>query len=357
MREEKNRDFTGMKKLLIKATEVHNIPIDIDVFKNSDDSNILITDSYYSLINGYQRALEKDPGSEQFLDNMSLLSLDQLYFLENELSAALFQSILNIEKKFKTAIQYVVSKRIGTNAIDEYLQHDAHFYLSLSNERNGVKKILTKLLKKSTGYYYDTNLDPTSPIPPYKEHPSQSLKEYRRIGNVPPWILVNDLTFGEAFMWYKSLQPKLKQEIIYLAFPRVFSRHQTYDSNINFITKSLGIIKQFRNGFAHGDVINKINPTIHFEWNTLSRYMNLTKVVSVDEYSLGTGHSDLLILYITVYMLGNNRSFDMLINKTSVILDQINHNFDSTDLAHIRKVFNIPSNMEQRILNLKTTTV
>lgn len=57
MIENNARPFMGFNKLIERAYKEHNVSSSTNDLSLS--RQILISDSYYSLINGYQRALEK----------------------------------------------------------------------------------------------------------------------------------------------------------------------------------------------------------------------------------------------------------------------------------------------------------
>lgn len=358
MNPHRDRSFKGMKQLIKIAHENHNIEIDIDIF-NDPKNNVLLSDSYYSLINGYQRALEiAPPGSERFQPGISLQELDSLFFLESNLSSSIFQTIISIEKRFKTTLQYVISKHMGVLDVSEYLNWNEKFYLS--QHHNDVVPIIKKLSQLATGYYYNDNLIQGSPIPEKKDDVSESLKSHRAVGNVPPWILVNDLTFGDSIRWYQSLQPFLKQEVIYLAFPNINFQNGTEHRfsnrmNLEFVKISLKLLRHFRNGIAHGDLINKIeiSPSFELHWGHISKLIDLNQIMTRREFDLGVGKNDLLSLYIVIYIMSDYRQFFLLKTQTVSILEMLNTIFNSVDISYVRRTLSMPSKFSERIENLE----
>ncbi|WP_439424812.1 hypothetical protein ACKP2L_05215 [Oenococcus alcoholitolerans] len=87
--------------------------------------------SYYTLVNGYQRALESQPNSEIFRDGFSLEKISEIQTNETFFCSDLLLSILSFEKRFKNLIQYYVSKCIGTKTVDYldlYKYQNYHLY-------------------------------------------------------------------------------------------------------------------------------------------------------------------------------------------------------------------------------------
>lgn len=337
----------GFNKLVELANDKHNINTNQDSYINLRE--LFISDSYYSLVNGYQKAFESVPNSEKFSNGISLSQLDLLYFLETNLSATLFQNILFIEKRLKTALQYVVSKHLGTDAKNGYLCLNKTYYV---NEQNTIQT-LGRFLKIATGHYYvfdNTTSEfvlksKNSQVKKGKEHVSKSLKEYRKTGNVPPWILINDLTFGETLKWYNSLKNNLQQEIIFLAFPNViFSQtNRHYDpNNLSFINNALTMIKDFRNGIAHGDLLNKINLSLTLSWSHISHLFNLNGIIIKKKFASGVGKNDLLSIYLIIFVLSDIRQLQLLVPSTETLINQAHATLGPSMMKPINRVFNIP---------------
>lgn len=347
-----SRPFNGFNKLTKIAKNKHNI----DTLETSEVSReFLISDSYYSLLNGYQSVLCKEGQSEKFLDGITLEKLDLLYFLETNLSAALFHNILFIEKRFKTALQYVVSKHLGTKDLTEYLFWNEKYYNS--RNKKDVTSILKKLLKITRGHYFNNDFSEGGKIDAEKEHVSQAILDHRSYGNVPPWVLANELTLGDSIRWYNSLKDFLKQEIIYLAFPNVRFTNATNrfknPQNLNFITDALSIIQDFRNGTAHGTLLNKINFSRLLRWNDISMLLDLRNVMNQNDYENGLGQNDLLAIYMSIVILSDGRQLILLKPHINLIIEQLHSNFDSKNIEAIYKAFLIPNDFLDRIKNIK----
>ncbi|MCK8606142.1 Abi family protein [Leuconostoc citreum] len=347
-----SRPFNGFNKLTKIAKSKHNI----DTLETSEISReFLISDSYYSLLNGYQNVLCKEGQSEEFLDGLTLEKLDLLYFLESNLSASLFHNILFIEKRFKTALQYVVSKHLGTKDLTEYLFWNEKYYNSRNNRE--VTSILKKLLQITRGHYFHNDFSEGAEIDPEKEHVSQAILDHRNYGNVPPWVLANELTLGESIRWYNSLKDFLKQEIIYLAFPNIRFSTQTNrfknPQNLNFITDALTIIQDFRNGTAHGTLLNKINFSRLLRWNDISKLLDLHNVMNKQDYENGLGQNDLLAIYMIIIILSDARQLTLLTPHIKVIIEQLPSIFDSNNIEAVYKAFLIPNDFLDRIENIK----
>lgn len=205
---------------------------------------------------------------------------------------------------------------------------------------------LSRILRKATGHYILKKFIIGDEIPPSKEHPSQALLEYRKTGNIPPWVLVNDLTFGDTLNLYSALQDKYKKEIISIAFPNVkFSnRNKTTgdERNIEFVSSVMHLIKSYRDGLAHGDLLNKIQGNQELKWLQIDELINHTGVVTEAEHMLGIGRSDLLSLFISLWILTDNYSTENLFTISNIVLEQLGLIFGNENLSNARKAFKTP---------------
>ncbi|WP_386085875.1 Abi family protein [Weissella cibaria] len=342
----RQRPFKGFNKLIEKASVDHNI--NVSTSTDSELREFLLSDSYYSLVNGYQRAFERTPQSEIFQDNISLAELDLIYFFESNLSSTLFQNILYIEKRLKTALQYVVSKHLGTSDVSEYLTLNRQYY---SINRTTVRT-LKNFLGKATGYFYEVDEDYTRFTRGQRNNEnshqlSDSLINYRATGNVPPWILVNDLTFGETFYWFNALKDFLKQEVIFLAFPKLEfkngpDRHSN-ENNLTFINNALTMIKDLRNNLAHGSLLNKVNFSISLSWSHVSKLFELNGLITRQEFNHGKGKKDLLAIYLIFFILLEDTRLTLLIPSTEVAISHAYESFDHSFTNSLNSIFNIPA--------------
>ncbi|HFI0790476.1 TPA: Abi family protein [Streptococcus suis] len=154
---------------------------------------ILATVGYYELINGY-----KDIGietGETFKDGFTFEQLFHVFNMDKEIRSAVNAAILEIEAHLRTALSYIVAKHYTA---------DQNIYLNRENYERGDDKFQTsqrdKLLKKCHKIINDDS------------HPYKHYRE--KHGNVPPWILVKGMTFGNLIAFYKLQKSQVKAEIV-----------------------------------------------------------------------------------------------------------------------------------------------
>lgn len=260
----KERPFMGFSKLVDNLTINHNIIVK----DKTAAERILMDHSYYALVNGYQRALEKSPNSEMFRDGITIEMLQRISLIE-------------------------------------------------------------------------------------ADHASKSLKDFRKLGTIPPWILVNDVMFGSLILWYKILQPQHKEEVLRIAFSgvdlRTTSDENFQSSNFQFFSISLDILREYRNGFAHGDVLNKIAVISKLDLGDLKKLINDDRILTQVEYERNIGKKDLLSLMLIITLLAPNYRALATLNRIKGAFGFVDQYIGTLNSSNMRRVFRIPDNFIKRL--------
>ncbi|WP_308888807.1 Abi family protein [Weissella confusa] len=322
--------YTSMTDLVMLAESKHNVTS----INQMSSENFLKTFSYYTLINGYQKALESPEGSEHFPDGFTIENLSLFQLNESLLASNILWLVLSVEKKFKTLLQDEVSRNYGV-LLPEYLS-SKHYNNHGKLKKNGVIKQLRAI---ATGFY---DLKATSPYT--NDHPSNSTVKYRAEGNVPPWILVNELTFGEAIKWFDIMDGHLRRNIASNFKIGIADS----DKVIEFFSMALDLIRQYRNGLAHGDVINKITSTTELNWIHIEELF-ADSIISKSEFTIqNIGKSDLFALFMALSILAPEMHQLYFKNDFNARIDGFNQLFDS-DTSVTRRLLNLPNDFERRI--------
>lgn len=200
--------------------------------------HLLKTYSYYDLVNGNLDELMVHRHPDKFQDGISIQDLVKIRVIEDRIKSIFLKQILMIEKSFKTSISYYISKKFGVD------NHPGG-YLTKKNYSNPRKSIVSKTMKTLRDICSGNVQRPQGePIIYYQEHHN----------HIPPWILVEELTFGETIYWYKCLGPDgkstIENELVHL--PSNLSQEQLE----NIFLDSLTILREFRNFFAHNSVLS-----------------------------------------------------------------------------------------------------
>jgi abortive infection bacteriophage resistance protein len=178
---------------------------------------------YFTLIGGY-KAPFRNPMTRVYLNCTTFEDIYSLYQFDNELRELIFKYLCQIEKKMRSLISYAFCEQYG-ELQSAYLD-SANYKYSKKNKLgiNKLIQILDRLANQNTDYDY--------------------LIYQRRVHhNVPLWVLVNAMTFGQLSKMYSFL-PSNIQGRISRNFPKVNERE---------LEQYMKVLVLYRNVCAHNE--------------------------------------------------------------------------------------------------------
>jgi len=247
---------------------------------------ILEYTSYYSIINGYKNTFLQSPNADIFIPGTTFEEIYLLYLLDSDISNIILKYILFIERSFKTKLSYRIAEG---NKVHHSRFLDVKLYKNKKTKKDYeflkyIKNKCEKPYENTTSHYYHTT----------KNH-------------VPPWIVINDISFNKAIYWYSLLKSKDKDYIVDRFF---YPYNFTIDLNLKkeFLNKSLNLLLEYRNSIAHGNKIfaSKIKNVL--PKNALLKIINNidTTILSEKEYIKGLGQKDLYAVVLAIAILLDN---------------------------------------------------
>lgn len=287
--------------------------------------------SYYSLINGYKNTLLQDNKKDVFVKGTTFDMIYRLYLFDSSLSNTLLKYILYVERALKTKLSYRIAQMYGVHQND-YL--DSLNYFTRNN--NLVSKVLNHLktkcsspMRNTTSYYYANN----------KNH-------------LPPWILVNDISFNITIEWYKILKGVDKSFIVENMIIHNDGSISVVDKK-ELLNKSLQLLLDYRNSLAHGNKVFSPHIKTKLPKKPLLKIINNPLILDNMEYNRGLGQKDLFAIASSLLLLINNP--DILascVKDISLIFSEFK------DQQYIGKyafeLLEIPKNFHERLSVLLT---
>lgn len=204
--------------------------------KLKNEKNLIIDDEdyavqilkqigYFKLIGGY-KFLFKNKTTNKYNDNTHFEDIVKLYLFDENLREINLKYILKAEQHLKSLISYHFCEKYGDSQT-AYLTKTNYEYTTYKNQHD-----IDKLIKLLNDNYIVHSTDY-----PYINH--TKLKH----GNLPLWVLINALTFGNISKMYLLFPQGLRINI-----------SKNYE-NLN--EKQLGqvtaVLTKFRNACAHGE--------------------------------------------------------------------------------------------------------
>lgn len=230
---------------------------------------------YFTLIGGYKVPF-RNVMTRVYVNNTTFEDIYALYCFDSQLRELVFQYLCQIEKKISTSIAYAFCERYGESQT-AYL--DVRNYNYTSANQSGIDKLIRML-----GKLADDNTD--------YEYIIHQRKAYH---NVPLWVLINALTFGQVSKMYSFLLPAEKSRV---------SRNFEF-VNEKELEQYLKVLVLYRNVCAHNErlfshkVYSEIPDTI------LHEKLNISK--TGNQYTFGK--RDLFAVVIAFRYLLPNESF------------------------------------------------
>ena len=307
----------------------------IEVQNIKSAKKILNTVSYYKLVNGYKQSrivAECDKDLEMFQDGTSIEDLYNLHIFDITLQSILFKYILSIETSFKTKLAYLIAKQYGVFE-SEYLSQES--YISSGNKRNLRKRVLKELID-------DKNETMYTPTKYYRDGDEQNNTPPKN--HIPPWILMQNISFTRSIRWYSILKSQDKKKI-YSQFSITKKIIGNDEVEKNFFLDSLKILRDYRNTVAHGyrSINLRIQNCINIE--SLNKIIPNT-VLSKNEFP-NFGCKDLYSVLISIVALT-----DYMILEDNLI-KELSAFFSAPIGEEVRVLANLPDDFLGKLTILK----
>ncbi|MBD5558825.1 MAG: Abi family protein, partial [Clostridia bacterium] len=181
--------------------------------------------SYFALINGYKEPFRGKDG--KYLDGVTFQDIRALYRFDVALSSTLLRYLLSCERHLKSLFGYHFIQLYGDSEQD-YLNPN-NYDRSTEQRAREVRELL------------DTMRDLAR-----EESDQEYLGHYRtHYEEVPLWIIMHALTFGQLERLYWCAQPHLR-DVICSEFPNLRSKNLTY---------VLLVLVHLRNTCAHNNPV------------------------------------------------------------------------------------------------------
>lgn len=251
--------------------------------------------SYFSLINGYKNLFQHHP-SGAYLHGVTLEEIVAFYYFDEELRTLFLKYILHIERHIKSVFSYYFCEKYGENQ-QSYLTASTY---TLTNKNSAdIHRLVTSLQK-------------TISLPNHYDYITYHAATY---GNVPLWVAVNALTFGQVSKMYQyvpnDIQAKVCREFHYLSEKQL---HQ-------FIT----VIARCRNVCAHSERLYSFHIRETIPDMPLHEKLQIPR--KNGQYTMGK--QDLFAIVLALYYFVDNKEFEQfqisLISLIRNVLTQCPH--------------------------------
>lgn len=269
--------------------------------------------SYYALIGGYKQPFI-DIHTRKYINNTRFEDIVALYMFDEELRGLFFKYLCHIERKLRSSISYHFCKKHGERQ-EAYL--NSQNYSSLSHYQNGIEKLI-KLLDALA----NRNRDHEYIIYQRNKH-----------HNVPLWVLMNALTFGQISKMFESL-PQNMQGIICQDFGSVKK---------NEMIKYLKVLTLYRNVCAHNERLFSYRTYIDIPDTILHLKLDIPKNGAKYRY----GKNDLFSVVIAFRYLLSKSDFLQFKKQLVHIFNCYENQNTNLDLKYLLSYMGFPQNWKE----------
>lgn len=207
------------------------------LFKNEDFAkDYLLTNNYYDVINGYSKFFQKREHPDNYIDDTYFDEISRVHFLDREIKYCFFKHIILAENHFKSILAHRFSETYS-NIPYAYLKTSSFEQDDLIKVSNLVSKLSRIIIRKK------------------RDKKTNPIKHYANNHNdVPIWVLIDYITFGEISYFYDCLDPVLKNKIaVDLTTFLNDNVHSTSFFSSDIVSSFLSNIIEIRNVSAHNN--------------------------------------------------------------------------------------------------------
>ena len=276
-------------------------------------SAILLTHSYFSLVNGYGDLLLKQRHPRVFLDGASFKELLAIFDFDTKLRAQLIPDILYLEDKLKTTCVHAFLEEKDSNG---NFIHFGDAYLKVKNYDVTKAKYAKELIANFNAVTRNAIKNKNKAFLHYK----------KENGYIPLWVLSTALSFGQMSKFYEYLNKTTRDKVA---------------SKFNLSEKQLGTVLKFmnviRNVCAHNSRLYCV-----YVPNTLPKTICLgRKAMIIDNFSRQKFGGTLYCLKASL----SAKRFKRIANYIGTGLRSLSKNLHSIDVKMVLREMGISAGM------------
>lgn len=295
-------------------------------FNNLEDAKkILLMNNYYNVINGYKEPFIIQGTKDNFLIGTTFEEIFALYNFDKAIKDIFLEYILKLENNLRSLISYYFSMFHGN---DNYLTfYDFDDLSKVTNTTVEKRQNRIRCIQDLIGTIHK-EIVRTIDSKAYINH---YMLDY---GFVPPWVLVNILSFGKLSKFLELMQQK---ERILIS--------QQYNISENELIQCVKMLAYFRNLCAHDDRIynTKVPKYLYIPDNRYHSKLNISKKNNMYLY----GKNDLFALVLVLKIMLNENDFNTLYNKIYGRIKSLEKKLFVISIGSILNIMNFPENWRE----------
>lgn len=240
-----NKPFITYTAQVEKLTNEKHLIVTDTNFATTSLKNI----SYFGLIGGYKHPFI-DVQTHKYINNTTFEDIVALYEFDEELRGLFFKYLCHIEIKLRSSISYYFCQKHGERQ-EEYLNPN-NYSTAPKSKRGVIKliKILDNVANKNKDHKY-------------------LVYQRNKYHNVPLWVILNALTFGQISKIFEFLPQKM-QGLICQDFGNIKK---------NDMIKYLKVLTLYRNVCAHNERLFSHHTYSSIPDTLIHKKLNIPKLI------------------------------------------------------------------------------
>lgn len=301
-----NKPFITYTAQVEKLTNEKHLIVTDTNFATTSLKNI----SYFGLIGGYKHPFI-DVQTHKYINNTTFEDIVALYEFDEELRGLFFKYLCHIEIKLRSSISYYFCQKHGERQ-EEYLNPN-NYSTAPKSKRGVIKliKILDNVANKNKDHKY-------------------LVYQRNKYHNVPLWVILNALTFGQISKIFEFLPQKM-QGLICQDFRNIKK---------NDMIKYLKVLTLYRNVCAHNERLFSHHTYSSIPDTLIHKKLNIPKHHS--KYICGK--NDLFCVVITFRHLLPRADFLVFKKHLMHIFNQYEKKNSNLKLDKLYEYMGFPSN-------------
>lgn len=301
-----NKPFITYTAQVEKLTNEKHLIVTDTNFATTSLKNI----SYFGLIGGYKHPFI-DVQTHKYINNTTFEDIVALYEFDEELRGLFFKYLCHIEIKLCSSISYYFCQKHGERQ-EEYLNPN-NYSTAPKSKRGVIKliKILDNVANKNKDHKY-------------------LVYQRNKYHNIPLWVILNALTFGQISKIFKFLPQKMLG-LICQDFGNIKK---------NDMIKYLKVLTLYRNVCAHNERLFSHHTYSSIPDTFIHKKLNIPKHHSKYIY----GKNDLFCVVITFRYLLPQADFLVFKKHLMHIFNQYEKKNSNLKLDKLYEYMGFPSN-------------
>lgn len=260
------------------------------IIDEPDAANKLSCFGYYEIINGYRDTFRND--DKTYKTGTTFEDIFALYYFDSKVRSATMLSLEHAESFLKQKLAYTLAEKYGTR-YEDYISEKVFNTGDKLKCPNDRKKLYTAR---------DLFFSEMKKIRDDKAHPFRHYRE--KHGNIPPWILIKKMSFGNLRYAISLLNKQDKKILIQRVFKSEIYTSVSEQELLILFSDTIRIIHEYRNRAAHGSRMYNFFPEHGYSYlNILHEKAGISKTAIKKKKMKSSG---LNILFASLSLWSNN---------------------------------------------------